>query len=223
MQRVPYRLVCIDKGDNVPDEPGDAAGLVFMGGSMSANDSYEWIAQELTLIKSALSRGIPVLGHCLGGQLIAKALGAEITMNPVREIGWHDVEKLPGRISDEWLGESMTFPTTAFHWHGETFSIPDGAVPILRSQFCENQAFVFKNTLAMQCHIEMTEEQVNQWSVLYEDQIAVSEKSIQSKDEMLNNLAPRIDTLRKLATCVYSRWLQGVMNYTGDKSVTAGD
>ena len=179
--------------------------------------------RKRTKLDKILERGVPVLGHCLGGQLIAKALGAEVRANPVREIGWHDVEKLPGLISDEWLGESGMFPAGVFHWHGETFSIPYGAVPILRSRFCENQAFVFNNTLAMQCHVEMTAEQVNQWSILYEDQIAVPAASIQSKAEMLNDLERRIAGLEKLAVRIYTKWLRGVVNNSGDDSAAAGD
>lgn len=212
-RRIPFELIRIDGGDTVPEEPGDAAGLVFMGGPMSVNDTHEWIEKELNLIKSALKDGIPMLGHCLGGQLIAKALGADVVPNKIKEIGWYSVDKLPGKISDEWLGDSVTFPVTVFHWHGETFSIPSGATRILKSEFCENQGFVIGDILAMQCHVEITEKQVYEWSALYGDEITEPSKSIQSKGEMITDMASHIKTLQKLATCVYSRWLQGVIRY----------
>ena len=89
---VPWRLVKIDAGEPVPDTLDDCSGLVFMGGPMSVNDPLPWIEQELALIRRAQAGNMPVLGHCLGGQLICKALGGTISANPVKEIGWHPRE-----------------------------------------------------------------------------------------------------------------------------------
>ena len=85
---VPWRLVRIDEGEAVPGDPLQWSGLVFMGGPMSANDDLPWIGEELALIRAAVDCEVPVLGHCLGGQFMAKALGGEVTRNAVKEIGW---------------------------------------------------------------------------------------------------------------------------------------
>jgi len=87
-------LICIDEGVAVPANPAAFSGLVFMGGPMSVNDALPWVADELALIRAAVTQGIPVLGHCLGGQLMAKALGAAVTKNPQKEIGWGAVQVL---------------------------------------------------------------------------------------------------------------------------------
>jgi GMP synthase-like glutamine amidotransferase len=107
---------------------------------------------SLELIREADRQGIPVIGHCLGGQLMAKAFGGTVTPNPVKEIGWGRVAAT-GAAAD-WLGDAAGFE--AFHWHGETFSIPPGATRLLQSAHCANQAFLRGPHLGMQCHVEMT-------------------------------------------------------------------
>ena len=91
MQQIPWRLIAIDAGDAVPHSVEAYSGLVFMGGPMSVNDALPWIAPALALIRDAVAGDIPVLGHCLGGQLISKALGGTVSRNPVKEIGWGEV------------------------------------------------------------------------------------------------------------------------------------
>src|SRR5262245_55774807 len=90
-RNVPWRLVRIDEGEAVPGDPAGFSGLVFMGGPMSANDRLPWIDEILALIRAAVASDVPVLGHCLGAQLMAKALGGEVTRNAVKEIGWGKV------------------------------------------------------------------------------------------------------------------------------------
>ena len=89
---VPWRVLKVDEGEAVPGNPREFSGLVFMGGPMSVNDDLPWLVPAQQLIRSAVDAGIPVLGHCLGGQLIAKALGGVVTRNPVKEIGWGRVD-----------------------------------------------------------------------------------------------------------------------------------
>ena len=210
-----YKVICIDKGHSVPDNPDGASGLVFMGGPMSVHDPHVWLEKELQLIKSAMEKGIPVLGHCLGGQLVAKAMAAKVTRNPVPEIGWHEVERLPGDHADEWFGDFSRFPAAVFHWHGETFATPAGATRILKSRFCENQGFVSENTLALQCHVEITRDQIDEWSTLYSDQIARTSQSVQSRNEMTSGAGDRISNMHELATRLYNRWLRGVLHHAG--------
>ncbi|MDH4286095.1 MAG: type 1 glutamine amidotransferase, partial [Gallionella sp.] len=135
-QSIPWQLIAIDAGDAVPQTAEAYAGLVFMGGPMSVNDDLPWIPEVEALIRDAVARDIPLLGHCLGGQLISKALGGTVSRNPVKEIGWSEVAVADNDIARGWFGEIKNFP--AFHWHGETFTLPQGATHLLSSAYCVN-------------------------------------------------------------------------------------
>lgn len=129
--------------------------IIAMGGPMSVNDEAElpWLREEKHFIREAVQSGMPVLGVCLGAQLIASALGAPVYRNHQKEIGWFPVEAV---YAD---GDRFSFPEKlqAFHWHGETFDLPPGAAQLARSAACENQAFqVGRRTLALQFHLEVT-------------------------------------------------------------------
>ncbi len=206
-RQIPYRMICVDHGEAVPTSLGQAPALVFMGGPMSVNDPLPWIRYELELIRQALGQGIPVLGHCLGGQLLAKALGASVHANPVTEIGWHLGSRIDNAASRDWLA-AIPAAAELFHWHGETFDIPVGATPLLQSRFCPNQAFVYGNSLGFQCHIEMTATLVEKWVEESRGELRVSD-SVQSEQEMLRDLHARIGRLNRIADTIYSRWLAG--------------
>ncbi|WP_320821303.1 type 1 glutamine amidotransferase [Thalassolituus sp.] len=130
--------------------------LVVMGGPMSVNDEaeYPWLAQEKDFIKQAIDLGIPVLGICLGAQLIADTMGGKVFPNTVKEIGWFPITAVNSETSS-----TFQFPKEidVFHWHGETFSLPEGAVQIAKSRGCENQAFQLgSNVIGLQFHLETT-------------------------------------------------------------------
>ena len=208
-KKVPFKLIAIDQDDALPRDIENCSGLVFMGGPMSVNDPLPWIEQELALIRMAQSQNKPVLGHCLGGQLISKALGGEITVNPVTEIGWHPVRSSDNPTAQNWLGG---LETTLFHWHGETFSIPDGAEVILENDNCNNQAFAIGNTLALQCHVEMTAPMVREWSTLYKDELDNPSPGVQSAQQMTEGLEQRIAEAQQAADILYKRWLQPLLS-----------
>ena len=207
---VPSQLIAIDRNDPVPAGVDDCSGLVFMGGPMSVNDPLPWIDQELELIRQAHARGMPVLGHCLGGQLISKALGGTVSANPVREIGWHTVRKLHNETAENWLGE-LPSRMELFHWHGETFSVPDDAEVILESDHCARQAFASGNTLALQCHVEMTAPMVREWASLYRQELDDPSPTVQSVGTMTEKLAGKIAGAQQIADRLYLRWLRPVL------------
>jgi len=153
--------------------------------------------------------GLPVLGHCLGGQLIAKAMGGTISTNPVKEIGWLPVQKIQNKQTQNWLSD-ISDKTTMFHWHGETFSIPDGATAILKSQHCAHQGFVIGNTLALQCHVEMTFSMVNEWATLYKDELEHPSETVQSFEDMVFGLEEKVNNLQSAANSMYNRWLEPI-------------
>lgn len=206
---IPWTLVRIDANEAVPTGIDGFSGLVLMGGPMSVNDSLPWIEPSCALIRAAVAAGLPVLGHCLGGQLIAKALGGTITRNPVKEIGWGPVRVLDTAAAHDWFGDLAGFET--FHWHGETFSIPPGAIRLLESAHCANQAYALGNTFGMQCHVEMTEEMIRQWCRDGAAEIAASDSpAVQSPDVMQAGMGPKVTALNAVADRIYARWIAGL-------------
>ena len=148
--------------------------MVLLGGPMSVNDEqlYPWLVPEKQFIKDALSLDMPILGLCLGGQLIANALGAAVTLSKETEIGWHTV-------SNRTLNKKLfQFPEQMpiFNWHGETFALPNGAEPLLKSQACENQGFQYgEKVIGLQCHPEVTPEIIQDWIDEIGDQMTQGE------------------------------------------------
>lgn len=209
-QGVPWQLIRIDAGDALPQNMQAYSGMVLMGGPMSVNDALPWISPLLGLIRDADQRDIPLLGHCLGGQLISKSLGAEVSRNPVKEIGWGDVQVIQGSESADWFGSSTGFEV--FHWHGETFALPAGAKLLLVSSHCRHQAYALGKHLVLQCHVEMTADMVRDWCAAGLQELAseTGNAAVQSADEMQRDLPQRINKLNALADRIYGRWIQGL-------------
>ena len=137
--------------------------LVILGGPMSVLDELPWLEEERQLIRVLISQGKPVFGVCLGGQQIAKTLGADIFQGEYREAGW-----LPIRtMKSETLGE-LPEELVVFHWHGEQFGLPEGAERLFTSEVCPNQGFIYKeNVIGLQFHFESTKESIE--SILQND------------------------------------------------------
>jgi GMP synthase-like glutamine amidotransferase len=143
------------ESEELPD-PASIQLLIILGGPMSVNNEreYPWLVREKAFIRKCIEAGIPTLGICLGAQLIASVLGAQVYRSAMQEIGWFPVMGTPTA-----LVTSFEFPKTTpvFHWHGETFDLPEGAIHLAKSAVCRNQAFQFGDTvIAIQFHPEMT-------------------------------------------------------------------
>ena len=208
-KEIPWELIKVDEGESVPRGPGEFSGLVFMGGPMSVNDDLPWIPSVLQLIRRAVAEDVPCLGHCLGGQLMSKALGGEVTRNSVKEIGWGGVEVEANTLAKAWLGNMREF--VSFHWHGETFSIPEGGTRILSSPYCSNQAFVLGKHLGMQCHVEMTPEMIRTWCQDWGNEVRNrASASIQTPEQMEENLPVRVAQLNAVAARLYDVWSLGL-------------
>lgn len=207
---IPWLLIPIDGGEAVPPDATAFSGLVFMGGGMSANDDLQWIADELQLIRQAVGRDVPLLGHCLGAQLMARALGGAVVLNRYREIGWGEVRAEDNDTARSWFGSVGAFD--AFHWHSETFNLPMGAAPLLTNRHCTNQAFAVGRHLALQCHIEMTADMIEKWCEVGADQIAASLDSpgVQPVDAIRRATAEKLPRLHAVARRVYERWISGL-------------
>jgi len=208
-QRIPWRVVRVDQGEPVPTDPRSFAGLVFMGGAMSVNDDLAWIPGELELIRRAVDAEVPCLGHCLGGQLMSKALGGEVTRSPVKEIGWGSVQVADDPVARHWFGELREF--LSFHWHGETFTIPRGATRILGSPYCANQAFALDRHLGMQCHVEMTADLIRTWYADAGEEVRRhAGPSVQTPEQAEERIEERVRDLNSVAARLYDRWVEGL-------------
>lgn len=139
-------------------------GLIVLGGPMSANDDLDYLRLEMEMLRAEVLRGRPVLGICLGAQLMARALGAAVRRNPVKEIGWYEIECTPAASGDSLLGGVSREPV--FHWHGETFDLPPGAQLLASSQRCRHQAYrVGECAYGFQFHLEVTPGMIADWCV----------------------------------------------------------
>jgi GMP synthase-like glutamine amidotransferase len=146
------------RGD-LPPSTSDVDWLIIMGGPMGVHDEAElpWLGAEKAFIRACIDSGKTVLGICLGAQLIADVMGADVRRNAEAEIGWFPVSA----VGSHPLAKLFTDSPTVFHWHGDTFAIPDGAEHLCRSAACENQAFLLgENVLGLQFHLETTREGV---------------------------------------------------------------
>jgi GMP synthase-like glutamine amidotransferase len=210
--RVPWRLIKTDEGEAVPGDAAAFSGLAFMGGPMSVNDDLPWIAPVLALIRRAVQDDVPVIGHCLGGQLMAKSLGGVVTRNPVKEIGWGQVDILPVAESRGWFGDVTAFES--FHWHGEAFSIPPGAARLAASAHCPNQMFAMGKHLGMQCHVEMTPTLIADWCRDWDGEVrtlAQRTASVQTPDQMLLDVEQKTACLHGIADRLYAAWMRGLV------------
>jgi GMP synthase-like glutamine amidotransferase len=188
------------EGAPAPARIAEAAGLIFMGGPMSANDDLPYLRAELALIEQAAKTGTPVLGVCLGAQLIAKALGARVYRNRVKEIGWFPVWWTPAAARDP-LFAGLSAPETVFHWHGETFGLPPAAEWLARSEACSHQAFrVAANIYGLQFHLEVTPAMIADW--------VTQDQNSHDVRELAAPIDPHAHALRlhQLATLVFTRW-----------------
>ena len=209
-KNIPMVLIKVDEGTPVPSGPEIYSGLVFMGGPMSVNDDLPWLPPILALIHAAVECDIPVLGHCLGGQLMAKALGGVVTTTPVKEIGWGEASVVDHPIAHAWF-DGLADHFSAFHWHGETFSIPAGATRILESAHCPNQAFALGKHLGMQCHVEMTREMIEIWCTVGQNEIAAARSpAVQTPQQMAQDMEVKLSALNAVAAQLYNHWIQGL-------------
>lgn len=208
--KIPWQLVKIDAGEPVPDSIAGYSGMALMGGPMSVNDDLPWLPPLFARILEAMQLDIPVLGHCLGGQLMSKALGAKVGKNPVKEIGWGEATTSGNAEARQWFGDQRWFQV--FHWHGETFDLPAGVTHLLSSQYCRNQAYSIGKHLAFQCHIEMTSDMVKTWCEAGADEIRDASRSsgVQQSDEIQRDLDSRVAALQAVARPVYEKWIAGL-------------
>jgi GMP synthase-like glutamine amidotransferase len=207
--RIAWRLVCLDEGEAVPPS-ADAAGLGFMGGPMSANDELAWTQPVLELMRDAARREVPMIGHCLGGQLMARALGGKVSASPVKEIGWVPLAAEANATAGAWLGDGAR-GFVSFQWHEDTFTIPPGATRILTGKHVPNQGYVLDDRhLGMQCHVEMTAEMIETWVRSGGRDITANlgkSPAVQDARAIREQAAANLPRLNATADRLYTRWV----------------
>jgi len=198
-----------EAGDAFPVGLSHHGALAVLGGEMSANDPLPSLRDAEKLIREAFALGVPVIGHCLGGQLMARALGMRVVDSPAPEVGWQRIEVAPDPLGEAWFGAPG--PRTVFQWHYETFEVPPGATRLAGSDACPNQAFGLGPHLAMQFHVEVDAEKVGRWSLDDDDRryrgARARHRSVDSGDAMRAGIAEHLPAHQALADRIYRRWV----------------
>jgi len=204
---IPFEIACIGEGMQVPNSLDDVSGLVFMGGPGDVNSPLQWLRQEEALIRQAAAHGTPVMGICLGAQLISKALGGTVSSEYRLEVGWHRVKPVSGAEDHPWF-QNLPHSFQVFQWHAHDFTLPPGATPLLTSVCTPCQAFSAGKMLAMQFHTEITADTVRRLAQDYAGDVQEPSTCVQPTDKLCSGLEQRITELHHIADLIYSDWLE---------------
>lgn len=192
-------------GDAVPETLGDAAGLVVMGGPQSVyeQDQFPYLRAEMKLMERALKEQRPILGTCLGSQLLAATLGADVRPGPRKEIGWYPLT-LSAEAASDALWRDVPQALMGFHWHGDIFDLPSGAVRLVSSQLTENQAFRYgTNAYGFLFHMEVNEAMVREWVGSFSAELA---RAKIDGAGIIAGIPEHLARLQQIGAEVYSRW-----------------
>ena len=201
-----WQYVRVADGQAVPVSMKGAGGLVVIGGPMGVyqTDRYPWLRDEMRLIEDAIKSNLPVFGVCLGAQIVAAALGAKVERNPNgKEIGWHSV-RLSDSARDDRLMRGLPATLTPFHWHGDIFEQPRGAVALASSDKTPCQAFRYGDkTYGFQFHFEVTADGVAAMATAFAKELV---RENISADRMVAQSAEFLPPLETISDTVFSRW-----------------
>lgn len=188
--------------DQVPLNSDQYSAIVILGGPMSAYDNLSYLAREQELIRDAIRKEVPVLGICLGSQLIAQAIGGMVHKGPKKEIGWSEVTLSPNGLKSLFNGiKNKTL--RVFQWHGDTYDLPEKA-NIMASSPLYPQAFSFGSAVGIQFHLEVDGEMIHRWLQEYHEEIG--RELINRRDITLYNESRNIEELKNACKVVYSNF-----------------
>ncbi len=201
-----WQYVRVHDGQPVPASMKGAGGLIVMGGPMGVDqtDRHPWLCDEMRLIEDAMKSNLPVLGVCLGAQILAAALGAKVDRNPNgKEIGWYPI-RLDDSAKDDRLMRDLPATMTPFHWHGDIFDLPPGAVSLASSEKTPCQAFRHGDkAYGFQFHFELTREGVSAMADAFAKEL--NRENI-AADRMIAQTTEFTASLEKISDTVFSRW-----------------
>ncbi len=208
-QGIPFNVFNTEAGEAYPGAVAGYRGLALLGGEMSANDPLASLRQAEQLILQAMDAGVPVIGHCLGAQLMARALGAKVIASPRPEIGWQTLQVADTPAARRWFGEPGT--RTVYHWHGESFELPLGAELLAGNASCPHQAFAVGRHLALQFHVELDAHKLAAWSTSVDPGFVrlqgVYPTTVQTGAAMREQSNEALPSQQRLADRLYRRWL----------------
>ena len=197
-EKILYQILNLDARGHFP-RLEEVSHIVLLGGPMNVyeEDRYPFLREEDLFIRESIRRAKPILGICLGAQLIVKALGVKVFKAPVKEIGWYDVSLTRAGSHDPIFYQlPKTFPV--FQWHEDTFEIPKGAKLIVTSTSVPHQAFRYgQNAYGLQFHLEVTEEMIQDWMETYEEGFETSPPDRFSKNEIIVETQIKIEAYIK--------------------------
>jgi GMP synthase-like glutamine amidotransferase len=208
---IPMRVFRLCDGERAPGSLAFFSGLSMLGGPMSVNDDWDALRETEGLIREAVRNDMPVLGHCLGGQLMSTAFGGRVTRAPNSEIGWSRIDAAATSSARAWFGAEH-FPQ--FQWHHEVFSLPPGAELIASGEHCRNQAYALGALhVGMQFHIEIDAAKIDAW--LNDDgdrEIAdhADSPGVQDAAAIRAGTATHLAASQRVAAHLYDRWLEGL-------------
>ncbi len=196
------RTIRGDLGNSIPQSLDSALGLIVMGGPMGVYEHarYPFLADEIRLLQTAVREGKPVLGVCLGSQLLAAALGAHVRKGPRKEIGWYPIHV---DTSNDPLLENVPLQFHGFHWHGDVFDLPDSAVKLAHSDLTACQGFRYANAYGILFHMEVTEASIAGMSEAFPEELAEAGVSL---ERLTRDKARYLPQLQSIGTQAFERW-----------------
>ncbi|MCC6544744.1 MAG: type 1 glutamine amidotransferase [Nitrospirae bacterium] len=202
------KYVRLFEGEPVPHDPGAFSGIIILGGPMNVyeEDKYPYLKDEDIFIKKAVMNDMPILGICLGAQLIAKAAGARVSKGTKKEIGWYKLS-LSGDSRRDTLFKTLPEELKVFQWHGDTFEIPRGAIRLAGSGLFPNQAYrIGSRIYGIQFHLEVTKEMINQWISEYREEL--SRVDYINVSEIISDTPAYIETLNLSAGIFFEKFFE---------------
>ncbi|CAB5717750.1 glutamine amidotransferase [Delftia tsuruhatensis] len=202
-QCIPFRLLHPALEGRAPVQARDYSGIVVLGSNHCVNEGRPWMADEQALLADALRHDVPVLGHCFGAQMLARAMGARVWRNPCPNIGWSRVwvTAAAQRLMD------LPRQATLFHWHYDTFEIPRGAVRTMYGSHCLNKGFRHGRHWAFQGHMEVTAASIAEWCAQGHDELLLARgPAAQTEWQILRQIDLCLPALQALAQRAYGAW-----------------
>ncbi len=206
--KLPVRVVRGDLGEPIPADLSDVAALIVMGGPMSTYEhaKYPFLLDEIRLIKAAVRANLPVIGICLGSQLLASALGANVRPGPQKEIGWYPVHLEPAASADP-LFTDVPNRFEGFHWHRDIFDLPHGATRLAHSDLTECQAFRYGNAYGILFHMEVTQASIAGMVAAFHGELAQARVSTES---LASGTDRYLASLQSIGVMVFRRWVNTI-------------
>lgn len=207
--RVASELRVATASAGFPDRVDGFSALALLGGEMSVNDDLRCIRDACRLVEQSLRQNVPLLGHCLGGQLLARVLGARVGPSPKPEVGWHRIDRIDSPLSLAWLGPDAA--QQVFQWHYEAFDLPAGAQALASSAQCPFQAFAIGPHLGLQFHVEIDASKIDLWLRHPDAQYESAQhrfETVQRPNRIRQDTVHLLALQQQLADRIYRRWVR---------------